>query len=284
MDVTLLRSSVYDLPSKQRVGAIVYDGAADMQLWPGPGSDSDIDEAFGGGLQRALDAEIRRVEGKLLEVPSVIRVHPGRLHCDFLAWVATRPREVGQKREPAPNAELIRRAVDRALRFVAERNVVRVAFGPFGGGPGELPRHERLVAIARAANAYHDTCIAEGRAPVVEEVILCEPMGDIYRKAAIALRGEVHAAEPPPKPAPERAPAKPRAPRGSSRAPRLDPDEVSRRRITASAYSMRTTYAAGDWFLHPKFGVGKVTAVTPEGAIEVLFDDGEQRKLVHARS
>jgi len=283
MDVTLLRSTVYDLPSKQRVGAIVYDGAADMQLWPGPGSDSDLDEAFGGDLQRALDTEIRRVEGRMLSVPSVIRVHPGRLHCDFLAWVATRPPEPGTERQPAPDAALIRRAVDAALRFVAERNVVRVAFGAFGGGPDELPRHERLVAIARAATAYHDTCIAEGRAPVVEEVLLCEPMGETYRKAAHQLRGEVHAAEPVPRPRPEPAPKKRRAARPGGRATRLDSDEVTRRRLTASPYSMKNTYATDDWFLHPKFGMGKVTAVTPEGAIEVLFEDGERRKLVHGR-
>lgn len=283
MDVTLLRSTVYDLPSKQRVGAIVYDGAADMQLWPGPGSDSDLDEAFGGELQRALDAEIRRVEGKVLPIGSVIRVHPGRLHCDFLAWVATRPPEPGTERQPAPDAEAIRQAVDAALAFVAERNVVRVAFGAFGGGPGELPRQDRLVAIARAATAYHERCISEGRAPVVEEVLLCEPMGEIYRKAANLLRGEVHAAEPVPRPRPEPAPRKKRAPRSGGRAPRLDPDEVSRRRLTAESYSMRSTYATDDWFSHPKFGMGKVTAVAPEGAILVLFEDGEQRKLVHGR-
>lgn len=111
MEVTLVNRLVYDLPSKQRVGCIAYDGAADMQLWPGPGPDSELRERYGDELQRSLDRELRTVDGRMLEVPSVIRVHRGRLHCNFLAWIATRPAELGTKREPAPRAEVLREGV-----------------------------------------------------------------------------------------------------------------------------------------------------------------------------
>jgi hypothetical protein len=36
--------------------------------------------------------------------------------------------------------------------------------------------------------------------------------------------------------------------------------------------------------LHPSFGAGQVqTVLGPERMIEVLFGDGQQRKLIHAR-
>jgi len=46
---------------------------------------------------------------------------------------------------------------------------------------------------------------------------------------------------------------------------------------------MKRTYAAGEWLSHKKFGLGRVERVTPEGAIEVLFEDGAQKKMVHGR-
>ena len=88
MEVTLVNRSVYDLPSRQRVGCIVYDGAADMQLWPGPGPDSDLHEHYGDGLQRALDAELKQVEGRLLErlifSPDFVSSESGKLCVDRL--------------------------------------------------------------------------------------------------------------------------------------------------------------------------------------------------------
>jgi len=36
--------------------------------------------------------------------------------------------------------------------------------------------------------------------------------------------------------------------------------------------------------VHPKFGVGQVRKVTPDGAIEVLFEDGTTKKMLHAHS
>ncbi|MBX3249866.1 MAG: hypothetical protein KF901_21995, partial [Myxococcales bacterium] len=167
MEVTLVHRSVYGLPSNQRVGCIVYDGAADMQLWPGPGPDNELLEHYGDNLQQMLDTELRQIEGRLLAIPSVVRVHPGRLHCNFLAWVATREPEPGTERTPAPKAELITQAVLEAMRFAAARSVDRIAFAALGAGEGELPRAERLALVVRAAHAYQDECTREGRAPVV---------------------------------------------------------------------------------------------------------------------
>ena len=36
--------------------------------------------------------------------------------------------------------------------------------------------------------------------------------------------------------------------------------------------------------MHPRFGVGQVKRVTPDGAIDVLFEDGSTKKMLHAQS
>src|SRR5687768_741772 len=105
MDVSLLATSVYDLPSSRRVGAIVYDGTSDLRLWPGPGTDRLLLAAYGPTLQQALDAERAQVEGGLLPRGGMLRVHPGKLHCDMLVWIATRDPEPGTDRSPAPSKE-----------------------------------------------------------------------------------------------------------------------------------------------------------------------------------
>ena len=69
MDVSFVRASVFDLPSRQRVGALFFDGAADMQLWPGPGPEGDLAREFGEGLQRALDVELKKQPEAHLPVP-----------------------------------------------------------------------------------------------------------------------------------------------------------------------------------------------------------------------
>ncbi|MBC7174037.1 MAG: hypothetical protein H5U40_16465, partial [Polyangiaceae bacterium] len=188
MDVKLLHTSVYDLPSQLRVGVIAHDGAADMQLWPGRGPDGDLREAWGDRLQAGLDAELRQVPGRELPVPGLVRVGRGRLHCDFLLWIATRPAEHGTEREPAPSLEVVRESIVRALAFVAERSVQRIAIPALGEGPGAADRVDRLVAIIEAAHEYHERCAAEGRAPVVEEVLVCEPIGQHFRAASVRTR------------------------------------------------------------------------------------------------
>jgi hypothetical protein len=63
----------------------------------------------------------------------------------------------------------------------------------------------------------------------------------------------------------------------------LGEDENARARATAGPYDRAHKYAAGDFFLHPKFGVGRVEELTPEGFIVVLFEGGDTRRLLHAR-
>lgn len=290
MDVLLLPSSVFEIPSSRRVGAIVHDGAADLRLWPGPGWDRELNEAYGPGLSDALTIERRGLGRDELDIGEVVRVHPGRLHCDMLLWVATRPPEPGTSRQPAPDAALLERAVRAVLAFAARRFVERVAFPAIGSGPGELPVHERLAAVVRAAHAYLERCFAEGRAPVVEEVLVCEPSGAAVSRARREVRSLAGAPAPEPTARAERSkPARRRATGGApgARRPRrpagLDPDEVARRRASSDPYDRSRSYAQGDWFVHPKFGVGRVENVTQEGHIEVLFEDGDTRKMVHGR-
>jgi hypothetical protein len=295
MDVKLLHSSVYDLPSQLRVGVIAHDGAADMQLWPGRGPDGDLKEVWGAGLQDALDVERKQVPGRELPVPGLIRVVRGRLHCDFLLWIATRPPEHEMEREPAPSLDVIRDVVVRALAFVAERNVERIAFPALGEGPGAADRVDRLAAIVEAAHAYHEKCVAEGRAPVVEEVLVCEPLGQYFRAASNRTRALARVSTPVAAPSAESAPKAPasggrrasstgRAKASSSRRKAaLDEDEVARRRATAGRYDMKQGYASGDWLVHPKFGVGRVEEVPEAQKMIVLFEDGERRQMVHGR-
>jgi O-acetyl-ADP-ribose deacetylase (regulator of RNase III) len=297
MEVTLVHRSIYALPSNQRVGCIVYDGAADMQLWPGPGPDLELTEHYGDTLQRALDTELRQIEGRLLPIPSIVRVHPGRLHCNFLAWAATRPPEPGTDRTPAPSAEVIQQTVLEALRFAAQRSVERIAFPALGAGPGELPRAERLAIVVRAAHAYQDECTKAGRAPVVEEVLVCEA-GVAFREAkqkvahlARAEEREARAAAAPPKASAPKKAASSGGGGGRSRAagpvkhraPALTSDEIARVKGSGERYDMRRTYGEGDFFVHPKFGVGKVVSLPEAHQMNCVFEDGSERKLVHAR-
>ena len=62
----------------------------------------------------------------------------------------------------------------------------------------------------------------------------------------------------------------------------LDASDVAQRRVTASPYDRAHRYRETDWFVHPRFGVGQVRRVTPDGAIEVLFEDGSTKKMLHA--
>ncbi len=288
MDVLLLTSSVFDIPSSRRVGAIVHDGAADLRLWPGPGWDRELNEAYGPGLSRALDSERAALGRDSLRFGEVLRVHPGRLHCDFLAWVATREPEPGTARQPAPDAATLERAVTSVLEFVATRSVERVAFPALGAGPGELPVHERLALVVRAAHLYEDRCFAAGRAPVVEEILVCERSGAAVSLARREVRSLAATAAPEaartdePKPARRRA-AGGRAATRPSKGRALDADEVSRRRSGTDPYDRSRSYAPGDWFAHARFGLGRVETVTQEGHIEVLFEDGQKRKMVHGR-
>src|SRR5690606_11792680 len=168
------------------------------------------------------------------------------------------------------------------------------AFGPLGAGPNSLDDVERIVLIARAANEFHEERYAAGRPTGVEEVLVCHPHSSKIGEARRALGRAVKLAEVPARPreveaAPRKRAAaggggarKPSAPRRASR-PVLTEEEIGRARATASHYDRARTYAVGDFFVHPKFGVGRVEELTPEGFILVLFEGGDTKRLLHAR-
>jgi hypothetical protein len=64
---------------------------------------------------------------------------------------------------------------------------------------------------------------------------------------------------------------------------RLPPDDVAAARARSPAYDRSRTYVEGDYFIHPTFGVGRVQIVKPERMVVVLFEDGGERTMIHAR-
>ena len=48
-------------------------------------------------------------------------------------------------------------------------------------------------------------------------------------------------------------------------------------------YDRSRTYSEGEFFIHPVFGVGQVQTVKPERMVVVLFENGEERTMIHAR-
>ncbi len=297
MDLSLVQANTYELPTSRRVGVIVHDGTTDLRLWPGPGPDRELLQAYGPDLPRVLDTERTRAGGAIAE-GALLRMIPGRLHCDFMLWVATRPPEDRGTQAPAPSREAIERAVTAALEYVRERNVIRIAFPALGAGPGQLDDAERLAIIARACTKHYEANLASGRSTTVEEVVLSDPrlsvvttarrmVGQIA-KLAVEAPARVPPGSPPPrgvagsgsraKASGERSPSAAR--RGQ---PRLDPGEVQRARAVARPWDRAVRYRETDFFIHAKFGVGKVVQVTPDGFIVCLFEDGETRKLIHAR-
>ncbi|HJL20143.1 MAG TPA: hypothetical protein RMH99_31040 [Sandaracinaceae bacterium LLY-WYZ-13_1] len=294
MDVQLITASAFDLPSSQRVDAIVHDGATDLRTWPGPGPDRDLAEHYGPELQNVLTRERERLDGGALPIGGMLRLHRGKLHCDFLLWVATRPPENKGIQAPAPREETLSRAVKDALAFVAERHVARVAFGPLGAGPDALDEVRRLVLVAKAANAYYDEAFQSGRPAGVEEVLVCHPYSSKVAEARRHLGRAVKVVQPPARPASTATTTRRRSSGGRSkrsakpRAParpkvRLTEEEIGRAKATAEVYDRSREYEPGDYFVHPKFGVGRVEELTPQGFIMVLFEGGETRRLLHRR-
>jgi O-acetyl-ADP-ribose deacetylase (regulator of RNase III) len=293
MEVLFLNTSLFSIPSSHRVGAIVHDGASDLRLWPGPGPDRTLLDAYGPGLRDALETELDQLGVEELALGDCARVHPGRLHCDFLAWIATRAPEPGAERSKAPDAALLEKSVQRVLEFVSARNVARIAFAAVGAGPGELPPEDRLAVVVRAARAYEDDCFATGRRQVVEQVLVCEPIPRILALAKKKVATLARSAEPARIEAPPDPPKRERAPRaassGTGRArrvaqPRLDAAELAVMRARSAPYDRTQTYAQGDWVTHPKFGVGRVELVHPDKKIDLLFEDGSTKTLIHGRA
>jgi len=300
MDIVILQASAYELPTSRRVGVIAHDGTTNLRLWPGPGPDKDLAFAYGPAeLARALEADAQRAGGAI-PLGSVVRLHPGKLHCDFLLWLATRPPETAGVQAPAPGKDVLEAAVRSVLEFVAPRNVIRVAFPALGAGPSSLGDAERMAIIARACSAYYEDCLANGRPNTIEEVLVCDARLSVVT-AARKLVSHIAKAPAPEKPSPLTAGRpEPRAGRpasaartatsgGGKKAPaaaprksRLEPGEISYARAHSRTWDRTVTYKVGDFFIHAKFGVGRVEEITTDQFIVVLFEDGETRRLIHA--
>ena len=106
---------------------------------------------------------------------------------------------------------------------------------------------------------------------------------------------EEHSSERPPAPAPKapkkKAKAKPKAKtkaKGAADAGRAVPRslasaDIEAARVTNRPWDRASRFGLWDYFVHAKFGVGHVVDVSSDGFIVCLFEDGETRKLIHAR-
>ncbi|HEX5655693.1 MAG TPA: macro domain-containing protein [Polyangiales bacterium] len=293
MDIYWANAALLSLPSSQRVEVLVHDGATDLQLWPGPGPDRVLLDTYGSGLRAALDAQ-REKHGGQIEIGDAVRLHPGKLHCNYLLWVASRGPEVDAQQADAPSLKLLEQAVERVLEIAGSNGSVSVGFGALGDGPKAAPPEERLAAIVRAAHRYHEHSLATGRPARVELVRVCDPRAGVTASAR-RLVGRLAQSAPEPTPvrvesgpAPRKlASSKPRTAATGARkrtAETLSVSDVAERRVTSRPYDRAHRYSLGEWFVHAKFGVGQVKNVTPDGAIDVLFEDGSTKKMLHAQS
>jgi hypothetical protein len=143
--------------------------------------------------------------------------------------------------------------------------------------------------LVRAAAEYEERCFADRRPTVIEEVLVCEPLGSVLRAARSKVGRLARVSDPAP------APIKTASPRKRSSAARqpspprkplpkgLSPVEAAAGRAGAERYNMHRTYEAGDYFIHPRFGLGLVGETLDNRAMLVRFEDGTERKMVHAR-
>jgi O-acetyl-ADP-ribose deacetylase (regulator of RNase III) len=168
VDLVLNPASVFELPPSQRAGAIVYDGAADLGVWRPPGPDRDLLHAYGDSLSGALAKEGAQLRGGRLEVGQAIRLHPGKLRCDYLIWVASR--NAHGKTEPAraPALSEIEALAQAALELACKHGTLRVAFGPLGAGPDAADPAERLAAVVRGADAFRALRLKQGKAMPID--------------------------------------------------------------------------------------------------------------------
>jgi len=293
MDIALLQASAYELPTSRRVGVVVHDGATDLRIWRGPGPDKDLAFSYGPeALQQLLESEKQRSEGSL-PLGRLLRLHPGKLHCDFLLWLSSRDPEQGGVQAPAPSRELLEEGVKAVLEFVAPRNVIRVAFPALGAGPDAIDDAQRLAIIVKACSEYYEERLAKGLPNTIEEVLVCDPRLSVVSQARRLVSHIAKApptekpqpGAPTPKPARAAKAASPRASKSAASAPkktRLDDREIALAKATSNPWDRNAIYAVGNLFIHSKFGVGRVEEVTRDNFIVVLFQDGEVRRLMHA--
>jgi hypothetical protein len=288
VDILLLQASVLHLPSSKRASAIVYDGTSDLGLWRPLGPDRELWDAYGEELRAVLDKERKRLPGHQLEPNGLLRLHPGKLHCDFLIWVASRPPHGDTEPAAAPGVDAVQELARRVVEFVAQHDVVRVAFPALGAGRGEAPASDRMAAIVRAVSAYKEACFAAERPTHIEEVIVCDPSSANVAKTKRMVERLARAGYAEPTAAAVKAPAKPKRAPGESTgrkrgAPKLRPDDIANAKARSGPYDRARFYNEGEFFIHPTFGVGQVQVVKPERMIVVLFEDGLERTMIHAR-
>jgi hypothetical protein len=288
VDILLLQASAVSLPSSKRASAIVYDGTSDLGLWRPLGPDRELWDAYGDELRSVLDKERKRLPDGLLPPTELLRLHPGKLHCDFLIWIGSRPPHGDTEPAAAPGIEAIEELTRLAIEFVAQHDVVRVAFPALGAGRGEAPASERMAAVVRAVSAYKEACFAAERPTHIEEVVVCDPSSAnvaktkrMVERLARARYAEPAAARPKPRSA---AAAKSGdAPARKRGAPRLRPEDIAAARARSAPYDRSRFYNEGEFFIHPTFGVGQVQVVKPELMVVVLFEHGEERTMIHGR-
>jgi hypothetical protein len=293
VDVVLINASVFSLPGSQRAGAIVYDGTIDLGLWRPPGPDRDLLHAYGDALGPLLAKERSLLASGRLAPGQAVRLQPGKLRCDYLIWVASRPPHGEAEPAPAPPAAALEQVALAALLLANNHDTSRVAFGVLGAGREQADPADRMAAAVRGAHAFRAKCLREGLSTPIEEILICSPSAaDVAKARRLTARLAKTASAPP-----QRVFAEPlrraqsSAPRSvssanrRSRGRRLDPAEVARARTRAEPYDRSRSYREGDWFVHPTFGAGQVQLVLgPERMVTALFEDGEERRLIHDRT
>jgi hypothetical protein len=296
VDIVLVNASVYGLPTSRRAGAIVYDGPTDLDLWRPPGPDRDLLHVYGDSLTNSLDRERKELPGRTLTIGQALRVHAGKLHCDYMIWVASRPPHGDEEPAPAPSAASLETVAQNALELAHKHHTTRVAFGVLGAGPGAGEPGDRLAALVRGAHAFRASLQASGRASSIEEVLVCSPSAADIAKARRATERMAKQDVVPIAARPQTAAPRTRSASGSgsraasatgsgTRAPRgrkrLDPNRIEQARASAAPYNRSHGYVVGEMFIHPKFGVGEVqTVLRAENMVMVLFEDGEERRLL----
>ncbi len=309
MDIEVFCGDVFDLPSTHRVNAILHDGARDLRAWSGPGCDKRLARQHGRDLDALLDSERKTLEAGHLALGGVHRLHPGKLRCDYLLWLATREPERGVARAPAPDLSTLAVALTHALEYVATRGGQRVAFAELGEGPDAPKSEVRLEALARASAAFAERRASAGQPAVVETVLLCvaaRPLAltvasrlramlrdspVVGFRSGLALPGSALGAESREKSGVRASKLSASGRRNTSasggksasgrRGIAFDDDDLARGRASAVGYQRDHRFSVGDWVAHPKFGLGRVQQVEPEGRMRVLFEDKEERRLLH---
>jgi O-acetyl-ADP-ribose deacetylase (regulator of RNase III) len=254
---------------------------------------------YGESLVNSLDRERKELPGRTLTIGQAVRVHAGKLHCDYMIWVASRPPHGDEEPAPAPATALLETVAQNALELAHKHHTTRVAFGVLGAGPGAGEPGDRLAALVRGAHAFRASLQASGRASSIEEVLVCSASAaDISRAKRATERMAKQDVVPVAAARVDVTPTRTRSAAGSgsraasgvgsgartggSRAKkRLDPNRIEQARASSAPYNRTRSYVAGEMFIHPKFGVGEVqTVLRADNMVMVLFEDGEERRLL----